>query len=307
MATPKPSPGPPPPGYGGDSEERLIQQKIMSGLGGSAGGGGNKANPMVWMDPQFLQGMKPPKAPQSALFGPRPTYQGAGPLSGPIQVPFSEAKLAPLDWSESMLKEFVNTGIMNKVRGFDTDMGMPEIQAAWEYLVQSSVTFNSKGGSKWTPWTILNSYGKPGAFGTVRRDNWEYDVATGERLRYVGPLSKTVTSKHVDLSSPEDVKALTTQMLRELLGRAPGDKELAQFRSSINSLERSRPEVATTVQTISPETGEVVGESTTTSGGVSDTARASIVQDKTVDTKEYGKYQAATTYWDAMMQMISGG
>ena len=229
---------------------------------------------------------------------------------------YEDARLAPLQWDQATTKAFVNKGIINKIPGFDINMGMPEIQAAWDNMVKSSALFNSKSGGPedkmWSPWDVMDSYSNnKGKFGTVTKGDWVFDVATGDRLKYVGPKSRTVTSKKVDLSSPEDAKVLVTQTLRELLGRAPNAKELAQFKSSISGYEKANPEVTTTTQQLSPDlaSGEVnvTDESSTTSGGVSDAARAALIQTPTVETKEFGKYQAATTYWDAMMQMISGG
>lgn len=233
--------------------------------------------------------------------------------------PYADAVLAPTQWGEPQLRDFVNRGIMNKVPGFEPGMGMPQIQAQWQNMVQASMLYNSQarpGDKQWTPFDVLNSWsdskgGGKGAFGTKRDGDWIYDVATGERIKYVGPRSKTVTSKKVDLSSAADVKAIATQALRELLGRAPTAEEFAKFRGAINSEEKSNPLVTKTTQQLSPDLAsgsvDVTSEESTTSGGVSDAARAALIQTPTQKTKEYGKYQSGTTYWDAMMQMISGG
>jgi hypothetical protein len=245
-----------------------------------------------------------------------PSLQGqTGPMySGGAYQEYDDAILAPLNWSDDERRQFVNQGVLNKAPGFNVNMGMPEIQAAWQALVDTSMLYNSRlkaGEQRWTPQDVLGTYeNAAGRYGEVREGDWVYDVATGERIRYVGPKSKTVTSKNIDLSSPEDVNALVLQSLRELLGRAPTDKELAQFRGTINNLERSRPQVTTTVQQLSPnkETGEVsvTSEESTTTGGVSDTARAMLVQEDVLGTKEYAKYQGGTTYFNAMMAMLSG-
>ena len=233
----------------------------------------------------------------------RPAYQD-----------YSTAVLAPTNWNETQLKEFVNKGIINKVPGFDVGMGMPQIQSAWQNMVQASILYNQglKAGQKpWSPMDVLDTYGsQKGKYGTVTQGDWVFDVATGERIKYVGPSSKTTTSKHVDLSSPEEAQALVTQVLREAIGRAPTASELAKFKSSIVGYEESNPTVTTTTQNLSPDlaTGQVnvTSESSTTSGGVTDAARAALVQDPTLETKEYGKYQSGTTYFNAMMAMIGG-
>src|SRR6478752_5995780 len=106
--------------------------------------------------------------------------------------------------------------------------------------------------------------------------------------------------------SPGDVRALTTQMLTELLGRAPTDEELAKYRSSINGYERANPEMTTTTHTLN-DMGEEVAQSSTTTGGASQAALGSIVEGGAKKGPEYGKYQAGTTYFNALMQMITGG
>lgn len=220
---------------------------------------------------------------------------------------YDEANLLPTTWNQKELRDFVNKGILYKAAGFSADMGMPEIVQAWGNLVDSAQLL-SKGGQSWSPWDVLNTYNqKPGAFGTTKSadGDWLLDARTGDRIKYIGPRSKTTTEKRVDLSSPEDVRALTTQMLTELLGRAPTAAELAKYRTSITGLEKANPSVATTTTTINDQ-GEAVGSSTTTSGGVSDAARQGLVEQGAKQGPEYGKFQSATTYFNAMMQMMGG-
>lgn len=302
---PSPSPGEAPPGYNYD-EEKAISGMIQDAMGKSGGAGSSGlGSQSVWLGMNGLGG------------GPSYTQlRMRGYKDKDLLVDYDQARLAPLSWDAETTRKFVNTGIMNKIPGFDVGMGMPEIQGAWDNMVKSSMLFNSKAGGpedkRWTPWDVMNSYANSkGKFGTVTKGDWVFDVATGERIKYVGKTTRTSTSKKVDLSDPEEARTLVTQMLREMLGRAPNDQELAQFRGSINAYEKANPTVTTTTQQLSPDlaTGEVnvTDESSTTTGGVTDAARAALISAPTVETKEYGKYQAATTYWDAMMQMVSGG
>lgn len=246
-------------------------------------------------------------------FGPSGAYREGGGLAGTDYLkdyrPYAEARLDPLNWDEKKLREFVNKGILAKMPGFEVGMGMPEIVSVWDDLVKSSISFNQLPGQKkeWTPYDVLNTYSNnEGKFGTIKRGDWLYDVATGEKVKYVGPKTKTRTDKAIDLSSPEDVKAIATQALTELLGRAPNAEELAKFRSSINAEERESPQVTTTTETLS-DMGEVVETSSVRSGGVSDVARETAIAEEAKKGPEYGKFQSATTYYNAMMQMISGG
>lgn len=233
------------------------------------------------------------------------------------EMTYDAARILPTGWGPERIKQFVNRGIMYGIPGFDVGMGMPEIVSAWDELVKASAIF-SAGGKKWTPWDVMETYGgKEGKFGTMTKGDWVYDVATGERLKYVGKTTRKTTSEQVDLSSPEEVQALVTQVLREALGRAPNEKELARFKATISGFEKEHPLVTEVTETATAESIEAARlsggdvftgaqQKSVTSGGVTDAARAALVQAPTEETKEYGKYQAGTTYWDAMMQMIGG-
>lgn len=224
-----------------------------------------------------------------------------------------QARSEPLRWMNeepATLQKFVNSGILNKVPGFKPGMGLPEIMSAWDDLLKSSWMINKYmpggTGKQFTPWDVLNSYANDNSnFGTVRRGDWMYDVATGEKVKYVGPKSKTRTDRKVDLSNPEDVRAIATNALAELLGRAPSPEELAQFRSSINAFERNNPLIQTTTETFN-DMGEVVSTSTKQEGGVSQEARALLVSDTAKKGPEYAKFQSGTTYWNALVQMMGG-
>lgn len=261
----------------------------------------------VWLGDYGPNQVLQPKGPYAPGYKPEAT-----PFTGEKKmVTFDEAALAPRDWDEKRKREFVNKGILYKIPGFSPDMGDPEIFSAWDDLINSAWMQSTKGREV-TPWDVMNSYAKSqGKYGTVTKDGWVFDVATGERLAYKGSLKKTTKRTNVNLTSPEDVRVIATQALRDALGRAPTDKELAQFRASISGLEQANPEVQETTTTLKPnlETGELeeVSSNTTTSGGVSEAAKQAAVQAAAKSTPEYGKYQSGTTYFDALMRMIAGG
>lgn len=273
----------------------------------AAGGGGIGStfgeNSAVWMP---HMGVLPKGSPYILKPTTGPQIKG--------QIAAGDVMGLPLQWMNSdpnKLRDFVNKGVLNKVPGFDVGMGMPEILDAWQNLLKRSWQMNQVAGNDpnraWSPYDVMDSYGNSGnKFGTVRKGDWEYDIATGEKVKYVGPRSKTQTAKNVNLSSPEDVKAIATEALSALLGRAPNAEEMAKFRSSIAGLEQANPEVQTTTQTLN-DMGEVVSTSSQTSGGVSAAARAAAISEETKKTKEYGEFQSNTTYANALMQMIGGG
>jgi hypothetical protein len=277
---------------------------LMQSPGGTAGGTG-----MVYLGATAKpKGGGSPQGPYAPGYTPK--YQNKPGLldyTGSNEVPYEQARNMPLSWSEKEKREFINKGILYKMPGFNPDMGMPEIMDQWDNLSQMSQAWGAKG-QKWSPWDIMDSYKTDGkGYGTRKSadGDWLVDTATGDRVKYIGPKSKTTTDKRINLSSPEDVKALTSQMLAELLGRAPTAGELAQYRASINSAEKATPEIVKTTQNLN-DMGEVISSESTTSGGVSEAARAGLISEETKGTDEYGKFQGGTTYMNALMQMLGG-
>lgn len=230
-------------------------------------------------------------------------------------VSYQDARLAPLSWSDQQIKTFVNQGILNKNPNFGPNMGMPEILSAWDEAVKASFAWNQSSdpnAQKWTPQDVLDSYkAQAGKFGTVRQGDWMVDAQTGERVKYVGATSKTTKTTTINLSSAQDVQALTTQVLTQALGRAPTAKEVAQYKSTLNAAEKANPQTTTTVSQLTPNaaTGSVdIGnQSSTTTGGLSSAAEQQMVMNTAQDSPEFAKYQAGTTYFNALMQMIGGG
>lgn len=227
---------------------------------------------------------------------------------------YQAAQSLPGAWMNSdpeFYKSFVNKLIMYKVPGASSDMGIPEVMSAWDDLLKMAITLNkSQGANKkvnWTPWDVLESYNRPaGSLGTYRSGDWLIDAATGEKVKYVGPKSKTTTQSAIDLSDSEQVQGIATEALTRMIGRAPTDKELAQFKATLNGYEREHPELTTTTEHYD-DMGNVTSQDVVHSGGVDDAARASILGKGVKDTKEYAKYQGGTTYFNALMAMIGGG
>lgn len=228
---------------------------------------------------------------------------------------FGVAKTMPMLWASedpATLQRFVNTGILRKIRGFNVNMGMPEILDAWENMLEQSWRMNSTRGVKdqeaWTAWDVMETYSNAGNFGTVKSadGDWMVDASTGERVKYIGPKSKTTKESRINLSSPEEVRALTTSMLSELLGRAPTAEEMSKYKASINDYERANPQMATTTVTLD-DMGEQVSSSTITQGGASQAALQEIVSGGAKKGPEYGKYQGGARYFNLLERLVGGG
>lgn len=229
----------------------------------------------------------------------------------PQVINYSQAQGLPGQWyanDQNFYKQFIGKLITYKFQGANADMGIDGATSAWDNLLQTSIMLNkSSKGKQWTPWDVLETYNhKPGSMGTHKSGDWLIDNATGEKVKYVGPKSKTTKNTAIDLSNPEQVQAIATQTLTQMIGRAPTDKELATFKATLNGYEKSHPAITTTTENYDDQ-GQVTSTNQSQTGGVDDAARSVVLGEGLKKTKEYGKYQSGTTYFNALMQMIGGG
>lgn len=161
----------------------------------------------------------------------------------------------------------------------------------WKQYVETAFSYQ-QNGKNYSPWAVMFM-----------------ELAEKGRLKEE-ELSKakttTATQTTVDLSSPEDAEAILFQASQTLLGRAPTADEIGRFSASINQYERANPSFVTTTSTTDEE-GRIVSQDVERTGGTTDAARSLMAQQEAQANPEYGAHQAATTYYDAMMQMLRGG
>lgn len=157
--------------------------------------------------------------------------------------------------------------------------------AEWrKYVGQAGAYYRNGQGKAVTPWDIL----------VMDRANREAQ----------GPVTTTNTSTSVNLSTQADVSAAAYDIARTLLGRAPTDAEIAKYTSVINARERANPTTTTTTTTTQP--GGSSSSSSSTSGGFSAAAAQDEIRKQAQATEGYAEHQAATTYFNAFMQMLGG-
>lgn len=170
--------------------------------------------------------------------------------------------------------------------GYDTQsMKDAQIAAMWgNYATQAAQYYGQ--GKKLTPWDIL----------AKDRDQREAYAKT--------PRSVTQSSTSYDMSTREDAHGIFLQAAQSLLGRDPTKAEISAFQKALNAYEKANPTVTT--QTTNYMGDDVTGATSTTKGGVKEGARQLMAMEDIKADPEYGAYQAATTYFDAMMEMIGG-
>jgi hypothetical protein len=113
------------------------------------------------------------------------------------------------------------------------------------------------------------------------------------------PAHFTIPNTNMNISDPTQADAVLQDTLKQQLGWAPTDAEKHSFLAALNAAQRANPSVTSTEYTLDAKSGQYATKNTTT-GGVDAGQFANDFMDKNKST-ERGAFQAATTYFDAMM------
>lgn len=114
-----------------------------------------------------------------------------------------------------------------------------------------------------------------------------------------GPTKVTSTSQRV--YDANTLKDTINTVYKQALGRAATSAELNAAVAKVQAADKKNP-TTTVITTKGAGTGSVTNSSVTT-GGIDP---AQIVKDQAKSTLEYGSFQAATTYFDAMLSALNG-
>lgn len=154
-------------------------------------------------------------------------------------------------------------------------------EEAWSLLIRrAAMLYSASGGrNKVTPEDVLDQYATQG---------------TGSSAL----TTKTQVDKDMRLSDARSASQALTQMLQGRLGRAPTKAEKSAFLAALNQYERENPTVRTTT------TNLLTGDSSSTTTGGSDPAAFTADYAQGQNKKEYGAVQGATTYYNALMEML---
>lgn len=298
-------------GLSGDDLARL---KALMGPQTASGGAGR-----VYMG---MAPAKPPKAPVGPpaggwIQGPPPPMAAPAPEGGWLQGPGpgragpkprwlseDDADAEYFTWTQKQRDDFRAKGLLSGL--LTQGAGDLEAYSLWQNLVKQASGYGAKGRQV-SPLDILSSYVKNNSKGGWIKDgDFEVNPLTGER-RYIGPKFKTTTQTAADLTDPATARAIATSVFQDLLGRDPGQGEIAGYAEALAASEQEHPSTTTTTTQYDEKTGEAVGSSSVTAGGMTDQGRQLIAEDKIKQGKEYGAVQAATTYMQALQQAVGGG
>lgn len=156
------------------------------------------------------------------------------------------------------------------------------MMSAWQDAVQQASNFYTVAGKRVTPWQVVDLMAGGGA--------------------QAHPTTNTSTATSVNVPTVEDAHAAAKTVTQALLGRDPDKNEMDRLASIMTGYAQKNPSVTKTTQTNDGK-GNVTSSSTS-SGGYSAAGMGDLLQENVKADPEYGAYQAATTYFGALMNAI---
>lgn len=267
MALPPPSPTTP----GGSGGADPIQQLIgaVPGAGNIFNGGGFNYSAASSPNDQVLVGFNGPgrTAASSA------SYQTISDLMKQAYGTWDSKQIG------KMGAQFVAAGWLQP----GDESNFDKVSQAYQRVLEMTALMN-KAGRYVTPQDVMNQY-----LGT-----------TSQPTR---PSSYSETTKSFDFTNPKSARALLKQSLQDRIGRDPTAAEQQSFMAALHQAERENPTVRTTKYKLDPATQQYQTTDTATEGGLDPQAYLGDYAEGH-NQKEFGAYQAATTYFNALMQAI---
>lgn len=211
-------------------------------------------------------------------------------------------------WGKKKRQDFIAQA---KVGGLlSPEAGEIEAARLWRTLVEEASYYGQNKKQKVSPWDIMSTYvEQAGVTGEWSKDpsnpDFEVNRLTGER-RYVGPQFKTTTATDFDYTDPATAAAVATSLWQQLLGRDPGAGELDGFAEALRQAEATSPVTRSTTTEFDPVTGEAIGQTSVTEGGVTAEGTQHLASQRVKGTQEYADVQASTTYAGAFEDMVWG-
>lgn len=146
--------------------------------------------------------------------------------------------------------------------------------------------------------------GQAAAYNEQGRNMTLWDVLAMDARNH--QVAKPVTTTHTDVSTNvsnyQDTHALFMSAAQSLLGRAPTTAETKAFQNTLNAYQRANP--TKTTQTSTTDAMGNTSSTTSTSGGTTQAGLSDLAQQQAQQNPDYGAYQAATTYFNALLGAI---
>lgn len=167
---------------------------------------------------------------------------------------------------------------------------------AWVTAVEQAQRFSAVG-KQITPWRALEIYAPDPSGGG----------GGGGVVRFTGVKEQTQTTKNVQMPTRLGLQRGLRAVFEEAVGRAPTDGEMRRYSKLLRSYAEEHPSITTAKQRTRFREGEVVDTDVTTRtrGGTDSADLAQLAQNRVEADPEYGAYQAATKYFNALIQGLA--
>lgn len=297
-STPSPSPSPSATAGALSPGEQQGLQAYMGAQGATSSGG----NGPVWM-PGPLAGLSTGRNPAFMSEGAQSRQRPQGQRGSWFSL--DDATNQYFNWTQKQRDDFRAKGLLSGL--LQQGAGDVEAYSLWQKLAQQASLYGAQG-KEVGPMDILAGYLKANSNGGqwVKQGDFEINPITGEK-RYIGPQFKTTTQTNANLTDPATARAVATQVFQQLLGRDPNPGEIGAYAQALSTSEEQNPSTTTTTTQYDMTTGDAVGSSSVSTGGVTDQGRALLASDAIKKGKEYGATQAVTTYLNALESAVGGG
>lgn len=209
------------------------------------------------------------------------TSLGGHPTQRQVQTKLASEALAEFyTWSDEERdqwgKRLYSAGYTKNPDDFDAQL------AGWKYAVANASDYWVNANKKMTPWSFMDMKTK------------QYQGSAE-----AGPQTRTSNSTQVNLPSKSDAEATIRAMFKDQLGRDPEDGEMDRYRSMMLAQFRKNPATTTTTTTIDTSGNQT--SNSTSKGGFNPQGW---LEDEVQGDKEWGAYQAATTYFNALQSAL---
>lgn len=131
---------------------------------------------------------------------------------------------------------------------------------------------------------------------------WDVLAMDAKNHQTAKPVTTTHTDVSTNVSNYQDTHALFMSAAQSLLGRAPTAAETKSFQKTLNAYQQANP--TKTTQTSTTDAMGNTSSTTSTSGGTTQAGLTDLAQQAAQQNPDYGAYQAATTYFNALLGAI---
>lgn len=198
------------------------------------------------------------------------------------------------DYRQSIAMKMYKAGMISDPAKWE------QVQSAWATVVQDAgLRYAMSGGKdKVTPYDMLDIM--VGIAGDLNQ-------STGNS--YPKTTTHTTTNFSKNIIDGDTADSLVRAIYHDQVGRDPSPNELATYRVMVTGYTRERPTKSTSTTTSTVDAAGNVDESTssTSAPGWTEQGVQDQVLQKTKHDPEYGAYQAATTYYNALQDLIANG